>query len=452
MWMRGLKVVVNNTKRIPSVFSLSLLFCSVLAVTELVAKSNTILNNSNMEAVRMMKDRLHYPELPAEVQARIKSSQPVTTATVGQEADSGMAREWGLASIGFFDVFSRLVRPSRPEILDCSPKVTVAVIDTGIDYTHTELKNNLWINRGESGYWEPPKELAVKGYAYKCRDKSCNGIDDDKNGYVDDVVGWDFVHDIPLPFDTHGHGTHIAGIIGGAAANGVGTTGVCPNVSLMALKYYDNSGSGYNNLTNTVRAIEYAVASGAQIINYSGGGSEPAPSERAAVELARRKGVLFVAAAGNDGRNNDRIPYFPASYPLDNIVAVASVNKLNRLLPSSNFGKTVHLAAPGLMILSTLPGGKFGTMSGTSQATAFVSGAAALLASQGEKFDHKKIKRYLLEGAKPIALSGEKSAIAAGLLSLPKAFDAQIAARGTGAPDTSIAAKPTPSNTKPNFQ
>jgi subtilisin family serine protease len=439
MWMRGLEVVANKTKRIPSVFTVSLVFCSLLAVTEIVAKSDTLLT-ANADAVRILKDRLHYPELPAEIQYRIKNmstSQPA----IAQEADAAMAREWGLASIGFFDVFTRLVKPAKPQILDCSPKVTVAVIDTGIDYTHPELKNNVWINRGETGSWEPSKEFAAKGYAYKCHDKSCNGIDDDGNGYVDDVVGWDFVHDIPLPFDTHGHGTHIAGIIGGSAANGMGTSGVCPNVSLMSLKYYDNSGSGYNNLTNTVRAIEYAVANGAHIINYSGGGSEPAPSERAAVELARRKGVLFVAAAGNDGRNNDKIPYFPASYPLDNIVSVASVNKLNHLLPSSNFGRTVHLAAPGLMILSTLPGGKFGTMSGTSQATAFASGAAALLASQGERWDYHKVKKYLVDGAKPLSLSGEKSVIAGGLLSIPNSLEGQMAARaGENSP---IAAKDT---------
>jgi subtilisin family serine protease len=445
MWMRGLRVVIRNTKRIPSVFTLSLFFCFGLAVTEIVAKSESILTASSADAIRLMKDRLHYPDLPSEIQAKIRNAALAKARETAP--DSGMAREWGLASIGFFDVFSRLVEPTRATVQDCSSKVVVAVIDTGIDYTHPELKDNIWVNRGETGYWEPPKELADKGYAYKCRDKSCNGMDDDGNGYVDDVVGWDFVHEIPLPFDTHGHGTHIAGIIGGGAANGIGSSGVCPNVSLMPLKYYDNSGSGYNNLTNTVRAIEYAVANGAQIINYSGGGSEPAPSEKAAVELARRKGVLFIAAAGNDGRNNDRIPYFPASYASDNIVSVASVNKLSRLLPSSNFGKSVHLAAPGLMILSTLPGGKFGTMSGTSQATAFVSGAAALLASQGEKFDYKRIKNYLLQGAKPLQLSGEKTVISSGLLSLPKSLDSQTAARGTtpGSIAAKQSAKPAPS-------
>lgn len=368
---------------------------------------------------------LQYPEYPKELLARIHGS--AAPAAISNKVDSAMGREWGLASIGFFDVFSAIGQPLKGKVELCSKQIVVAVVDTGVDYTHPELRDNLWINRGETGPWAPPKELADKGYAWNCRDKSCNGIDDDKNGYVDDVVGWDFVHDVPLPFDTHGHGTHIAGIIGGAAGNGMGTSGVCSGVSLMALKYYDNGGAGYNNLANTVRAIEYAISNGAQIINYSGGGADPASSERAAVAEAQKKGVLFIAAAGNDGRNNDRRPYYPASYPLDNIIGVASINKFERLLPSSNFGKSVHVAAPGLMILSTLPGGKFGTMSGTSQATAFVTGAAALLASQmgPGSMDYQKIKSWVLEGAKPMKLNGSKQLLAAGLLSLPGSVQAQ---------------------------
>ena len=261
-----------------------------------------------------------------------------------------------------------------------------------------------------------------------CRDKSCNGIDDDGDGFVDNVVGWDFVHDVPLPYDTHGHGTHISGIISAAAANGIGSTGVCPGVSIMPLKYYDSSGVGFNNLTNTVRAIRFAVAHGANIINYSGGGSDPAPAERAAIEEARRQGILFIAAAGNDGHNNDRVPYFPASYPLDNIISVASVNRDNTLLQSSNYGKAVHLAAPGMMVFSTLPSGRFGTMSGTSQATAFVTGAAALLASQAKgnpRVDYKAIKSWLVEGTKPLKSNGQEGFVSGGLLSLPRAIEIQ---------------------------
>lgn len=386
---------------------------------------------------------LQYPEYPKEVLDRI---QGLPAARSGNRADSAMMREWGLASIGFFDVFTPFAKPLKGATHCTNKEVVVAVIDTGIDYTHPELKNNLWTNRGESGFWAPPKELAEKGYAWNCRDKSCNGIDDDGNGYIDDVIGWDFVHDVPLPFDTHGHGTHISGIVAGSAGNGMGLQAGCPTVSLMALKYYDNGGAGYNNLANTVRAIEYAISNGAQIINYSGGGADPASSERVAVAQAQRKGVLFIAAAGNDGRNNDRRPYYPASYPLDNIIGVASVNKYERLLPSSNFGKTVHVAAPGLMILSTLPGAKFGTMSGTSQATAFVTGAAAFLASQAGTagFDYRKVKSWVLDGAKPMKLNGSHQLLAAGLLSIPGSLQSQrsFVAKNAGAPGAEVAVVP----------
>ncbi|MBY0370377.1 S8 family serine peptidase [bacterium] len=388
---------------------------------------------------------LQYPDYPKDLQARFLGQNPSPKAvSLRQEA----AKEWALASIGFFDVFG--VAKTAPKVDVCSKNVIVAIVDTGIDYTHPDLKDNLWVNKGETGPWMPTAEQAARGVGWSCRDKSCNGLDDDNNGYADDVVGWDFVHDVPMPFDTHGHGSHIAGIIGGAASTGIGTSGVCNGISLMALKYYDNGGAGYNNLANTVRAIQYAVANGAQIINYSGGGADPAATERAAVAEAQRKGVLFVAAAGNDGRSNERRPYYPASYPIDNIIGVASVNKFDRLLPSSNFGKTVHVAAPGLMIMSTLPGGKYGTMSGTSQATAFVTGAAALLASQSTmgKFDYTKVKNWILEGARPMKLNQGKQLLAAGLLSLPGSVQAQqsatkvIAAKTTPAPEMATVVPP----------
>ncbi|MFM8316371.1 MAG: S8 family serine peptidase, partial [Deltaproteobacteria bacterium] len=213
-----------------------------------------------------------------------------------------------------------------------------------------------------------------------------------------------------------------AGIIASESSNGIGISGVCPQVSIMPLKYYDSGSNGMNNLQNTVKAFQYAIRMGAHIINYSGGGAEPAAAERAAVEEANRKGVLFVAAAGNDGHDNSAQPYYPASYPLDNIIGVASVNQKNQLLSSSNFGKPVHIAAPGLGILSTVPGGKFGTMSGTSQATAFVTGAAALLASQAKgkrPFDYKEVKEWILAGAKPLPSNENHEWVSSGLLSIP---------------------------------
>lgn len=354
---------------------------------------------------------LKYPPIPQKI--RLSKTAP----------DPSLGRLWGLATIGFFSVFTPLAQPISKKTKPCSPKVVVAIIDTGMDYTHPELREHLWKNKGEIGFWKP-----AQGIKTACLDKHCNGIDDDGNGLVDDVIGWDFVNNVPLPFDTHGHGTHISGIIGAKARNGFGIMGVCSNVSIMTLKYYDNSVLGYNNLQNTVRAIDYAVANGAHIINYSGGGSGPAPIEAKAVLSAQKKGILFITAAGNDGRNTDWMPYYPANYKINNIISVGSMNVYRRLLESSNYGpKSVDLAAPGLGILSTVPSGRFGTMSGASQATAFVTGAAALLASQLPKisqFDYLKIKSYLLKSATPLKLSKKYPGplIKTGVLSLSGAL------------------------------
>ncbi len=367
-------------------------------------------------------EQLQYPNLPQEVSDRLKGKKIATPV----KNDSAIAKDWALSSIGFFDLLAPSFATTRVGATECGSPITVAVVDTGIDYTHPDLKDLVWTNPGESGAWEPPAELKAQGLA--CRDKSCNGIDDDKNGFIDDVIGWDFVHDVPLPYDNHGHGTHISGIVASTANAGLPQGTNCQRVQIMALKYYDNSGAGFNNLANTVRAIQYAVKAGADIINYSGGGSDPAASERAAIQDAHKKGILFVAAAGNDGHSNDQIPYYPASYGLDNIIGVASLNKQNQLLPSSNFGKTVQVAAPGLSILSTLPEGKFGTMSGTSQATAFVTGAAALLVSQlktksGD--DYKQVRAWILDGVKPLKGNEKNTLLSAGVLSLPKTILAQ---------------------------
>ncbi|MCB0412312.1 MAG: S8 family serine peptidase, partial [Bdellovibrionales bacterium] len=192
---------------------------------------------------------------------------------------------------------------------------------------------------------------------------------------------------------------HIAGIIGAEGRDGTGIVGVSPKVSIMALKYYDPHGSGINNLLNTVKAIRYAVAMGANIINYSGGGLEPSEDERKALAEAEKKGILVVAAAGNERSNSDVHAYYPANYPLTNIISVTAIDKETKVLPSSNFGEySVDLAAPGNEIYSTLPGGKYGYMTGTSQATAFVTGVAALLMASNKDFRKPHLlKKYLTQ-------------------------------------------------------
>ncbi|MCB0350070.1 MAG: S8 family serine peptidase [Bdellovibrionales bacterium] len=230
-------------------------------------------------------------------------------------------------------------------------KIVVAVIDTGIDRIHPELKENLWSN---------PLEIE-------------NGIDDDGNGLIDDIHGWNFTSQNADITDNHGHGTHIAGIIKTLA----------PDVSLMILKYYDPGTKSKDNLINTVKAIDYAVKMNANIINYSGGGKSRNSEEEAAIKRAEAKGIIFVAAAGNEKSNSDITGFYPAAYDLPNIISVTATDQEVQILKSSNYGQaTVDIAAPGKDIYSTIPGGHHGKMTGTSQATAFVTGAAALVLSK----------------------------------------------------------------------
>lgn len=293
--------------------------------------------------------------------------------------DPFIQKKWGL---------ERTNAQKAWEVTQGSKDIIVAVIDTGIDVNHKDLSENLWVNPGETG-------LDAQG-----RDKATNGIDDDGNGYVDDVHGWNFVHNNHQLTDNHGHGTHIAGIIGARGGNNFGISGVAPRVSLMVLKYYDPKAANSNNLKNTIQAIRYAIKMNAHIINYSGGGIDYSAEEFAAVREAEKKGILFVAAAGNEKSNSDESGkhYYPADYELSNIISVTAVNEeKTEVLASSNYGiRTVDLAAPGENIYSTLPGNSFGMMTGTSQATAFVAGVAALVMSHNRDFSSADVKKYIL--------------------------------------------------------
>lgn len=280
--------------------------------------------------------------------------------------DPGIQQAWGLEAVQ---------APKAWQITQGSPQVVVAVIDTGCDIHHEDLHENIWQN---------PREIPG------------NNIDDDQNGFVDDVYGWSFVDNSPDISDNHGHGTHVAGIIAAMAGNNKGIAGVAPKVKIMCLKYYDPRKAS-DHLKNTINAIDYAIKMGAHIINYSGGGLEPSLEEKRVIEKALQKGILFVAAAGNEKSNSDLKPYYPADYGLPNIISVTAINPSKLVLPSSNYGvHTVDIAAPGYQILSLLPGNSYGYMTGTSQATAFVSGAAALVKSKYPDFTFEDIKNYIL--------------------------------------------------------
>lgn len=249
--------------------------------------------------------------------------------------------------------------------------IVVAIIDTGVDVNHPLIRDHLWVNPNDQK----------------------NSLDDDGNGYADDLHGWNFVSNNSDISDNHGHGTHVAGIILQKAKT--------QKVKFMILKYYDPLQSGDDNLLATVKAIRYATKMKADIINYSGGGDSRSPLEEAAIRDAQKQGIVFVAAAGNEGRDTDRVGYYPAGYRLSNIISVAAVDSRKRLLASSNYGsKSVDIAAPGKNVFSSLPGGRYGFMTGTSQATAWVSGLVASLLARSEKsLRPEDIKRYLEQSA-----------------------------------------------------
>ncbi len=236
-------------------------------------------------------------------------------------------------------------------------RVIVAVIDTGMDATHPDLAANLYTNPGEI---------------------ADNGVDDDGNGFVDDVHGWDFENEDNDPFDDNGHGTHVSGTIGAVGDNGVGVVGVNWKVSIMPLKFLGAEGFGLTS--DAVEAIDYATVMGARVLSNSYGGGGFANAMVEAIGAGASSGSLFVAAAGNSGSNNDIDPEYPASYPLPNVVSVGATDANDNLATFSSWGaNSVLLAAPGVDIVSTVPGGEYGSKRGTSMATPMVSGALALL-------------------------------------------------------------------------
>ena len=237
-------------------------------------------------------------------------------------------------------------------------KTVVAVIDTGIDLEHPDFKGSLWVNQAE---------LHGK-----------KGVDDDQNGFVDDLHGWNFADQNNNVSDQHGHGTHVAGIIGGLGKK-CPPGGIAPQVKLMVLKYYNPKASGQVNLNNTVAAINYAVSNGAHIINFSGGGEESSDKEASAINRANEKSILFVTAGGNEHSDISKKPYYPASYDFPNIFSVGSTNQLDEHSHFSNRGQVIDAHAPGAKIYSTLNFGRCGFLTGTSQATPIFTGGAVLV-------------------------------------------------------------------------
>jgi subtilisin family serine protease len=256
-----------------------------------------------------------------------------------------------------------------------SRDVVVAVIDTGVDYNHVDLVDNRWVNEGEI---------------------PSNGIDDDGNGYIDDVYGYDFAYGDSDPMDGHSHGTHCSGTIGGVGNNSIGVAGVSHAVRIMAVKFLDDWGSGYTD--DAIDSIIYAVDNGAQILSNSWGGGGFSQGLEDAISYANDHNVLFVAAAGNEYSNNDVYPNYPSNYEVPNVLAVAATDHDDDKPSWSNYGlTTVDLGAPGVDILSTVPGDGYDHFSGTSMATPHVSGAAALIKGYNPNLSALELKSILME-------------------------------------------------------
>lgn len=274
-------------------------------------------------------------------------------------------------------------------------QIVVAVIDDGLGYTHPDIAENVWINRGEI-----PN----------------NGIDDDSNGFIDDNIGWDVIDNDNDPFpgqpySANSHGTHVAGTIGAHGNNGIGFAGVCWRARIMPLRVFDDTGS--TTSAAIVAAIEYATRNGARVINMSLGGYGDNAAEESAIEFARSQGVICVCAAGNGGidgigDDNDRLKSYPASYQMDNIIAVSATGANDTLTTFSNYGfANVDIAAPGEQVFSTVIADDgapdYDLYDGTSMATPMTAGATTLVWAEYRKEGYRRIRKRILDGADRLA-------------------------------------------------
>jgi subtilisin family serine protease len=309
--------------------------------------------------------------------------------------------------------------------------VTVAIVDSGADLSHPDLVPNLWTNTGE-----------IPG----------NGIDDDGNGYVDDVHGYDFVDDDGTPQDANGHGTHVAGIVGARGGNGIGVAGVAWNVKLMIVRVLDANAQG--TTTSVAEGVRYAVDNGARIVNLSLAGPSSTPDLEAAIQYAQAHGVLVVVAAGNDGQDLASAPTYPAAYPEANVIGVAATTRDGGLSTVSDYGPGADVAAPGEEILSTALGGGYEWRTGTSMAAPQVTGALALLASARPDLDGPGLESALLGGLRHGSLPVEDGALDVGAAlhsvipatawkSAPAAAPVSSYASSAGAKSTRTTAKTT---------
>ncbi len=293
-----------------------------------------------------------------------------------QGSDSLMSDLWGMARVGAPRVWGDQ-RGSR--------EIIVADIDTGVDYNHEDLRHNMW-----------------------------------------EGVGYDFADKDAFPWDTHGHGTHTSGTIGATGGNGIGVSGVVQRASIMAVRFIGSK--GYGTTSDAILSIDYAVQNGARVLSNSWGGTpDEDDAENIALEESIQRAhdadVLFVAAAGNDGRDNDTRPVYPAAMRVPNILTVASTNNADRRSFFSNYGaETVHVGAPGSNVMSAVPGNKYMKNSGTSMACPHVAGLAALILSERPELSALDVKQIIMDSVDPLP-SLQGITVTGGLINVQAALE-----------------------------
>ncbi|HWQ64773.1 MAG TPA: S8 family serine peptidase [Methanospirillum sp.] len=326
------------------------------------------------------------PELPNKTTAESFGAESVT----GAPNDPRFSEQWALSNTGQTSGTSGadIGALSAWSVSTGSDSIVVAVIDTGVDYTHPDLAANIWTNPGE-----------IAG----------NGIDDDGNGYIDDVHGWDFINNDNDPMDDNGHGTHCAGVIGAVGNNGIGISGVNQKVKIMPLKFLRADGSG--DVAASLNAIAYARKMGANVISCSWGGTAKSQALEDAISATN---TLFACAAGNSGVNTDIIPQYPSCFTEAQVISVAASNAKDGVPSYSNYGPvSVDVAAPGDGILSLYPtslGSQYMSMKGTSMATPHVAGLAALLLSNKPGLTPAELKSLIMSNVDTISAWSGKTA------------------------------------------
>lgn len=323
--------------------------------------------------------------------------------------DSLIADQWALQKIKAFDAWN---------ITQGSDSVLLAIIDTGIDYLHPDLRNKIYYNNGEIG---------IDNFG---KDKKTNNVDDDRNGFIDDYQGWDFTDRVGFPFDTsggdylnwdndpfddHGHGTYISGIAGAETNNILGVAGAAPNIMMLNLRAFDPG--GYGEEDDVAAAILYAVQNGAKVINMSFGDNSFSLILRDVIRYAYSRNVVLVASAGNSGSS---APHYPSGY--SEVISVGNSTDQDFVSSNSNYGSTIDLVAPGSSIVTTAKKYNYASISGTSASAPYVSASAALVLSL-QNFSNEEVKQILKSTSDDIGETGWDIRSGAGRLNLNTALN-----------------------------